>query len=104
MEPFADAVTEDQMGVILALEVTPASERSSFFTGYDPWRKSIRCTVRSPPSKGKANREVIDSLAGALGVPAASVRILSGATQHRKRVKIEGISRADALGRLDRFL
>jgi uncharacterized protein (TIGR00251 family) len=104
MESFADAVTGDATGVILALEVSPASGKTGFLTGYDPWRKSIRCAVGSPPRKGKANREVIESLAGALGVPAASVQILSGDAQPRKRVRVEGITREAVLRALGRFL
>jgi len=103
MEPFEDAVTEDPAGVILAIEVSPASDREAFFTGYDPWRRSIRCAVRSPPSRGRANRETIESLAESLGIPAASVRILSGATQSRKRVRIEGMTKEVVLERLRSF-
>ena len=93
MDSFRDAVNGDADGVILALEVSPASGKAGFITGYDPWRRSIRCAVRSPPERGKANREVVESLAGALGVPAASVQMLSGATQSRKRVRIQGITK-----------
>ena len=104
MEPFADAVNSDEGGVILALDVSPANGRANFITGYDPWRRSIRCAVRSAPEKGKANREVIEGLAGALGVPTASVRILAGATQSRKRVRIEGIKKDTVLGVLGQIL
>lgn len=104
MEPFGDAVTGDEHGVILTLDVIPGSGKAGFFTGYDPWRRSIRCAVRSPPHRGRANREVIESIARALEIPAASVRIISGATRSRKRVKAEGIAREDVLLRLVRFL
>ncbi|HVN65957.1 MAG TPA: DUF167 domain-containing protein [Methanomicrobiales archaeon] len=104
MESFGDAVTGDGDGVILSLEVSPGSGEAEFLTGYDPWRKSIRCAVRSPPEKGRANREVIGSLAGALGVPANSVEILSGATRARKKVRVAGITRDVALQALGRFL
>lgn len=104
MESFGDAVTGDEDGVILALEVSPASGKPGFFTGYDPWRKSIRCAVRSPPERGRANREVIGSLATALGVPVASVTLLSGATQSRKRVRVEGITRDAVLRVLGQVL
>jgi len=103
MESLEDAVTEDGTGVILAIDVSPASGKAGFFTGYDPWRRSIRCAVRSPPSRGRANREIIESLALAMGIPAASVRIISGATQSRKRVRLEGITREAVLKRLRPF-
>jgi uncharacterized protein (TIGR00251 family) len=97
MESFGDAVTGDGDGVILALEVSPASGKAGFITGYDPWRKSIRCAVRSPPERGKANREVVESLACAFGIPVASVQILSGVTQSRKRIRIGGITKEAVL-------
>jgi uncharacterized protein len=97
MEPFADAVTGDEHGVILALDVSPASGKAGFITGYDPWRRSIRCAVRSPPERGKANREVAESLASAFGVPVSSVQLLSGAAQSRKRIRIQGITKEAVL-------
>ena len=104
MEPFTHAVTEDPSGVILALEVSPASDKAGFFIDYNPWRKSIRCTVRSPPTRGRANREVLESVARSFGIPTASVSILSGATQSRKRVRLEGITRKAVLEGLGRLL
>lgn len=101
MEPFAGAITEDATGVILALEVTPSRGRAGF-SGYDPWRRGIRCAVRSPPTQGRANREVVEVIARSFGIPAASVRIISGATQSRKRVKIEGMTKEAALVLLGR--
>ena len=100
MESFGDAVEEDAEGVILSLHVSPASGKAGFFTGYDPWRKCIRCAVRSPPHGGKANREVIERIAGALGIPAPSVRIISGSARPMKRVRIRGITRETFLERV----
>jgi hypothetical protein len=103
MEPFAGAVTEDATGAILALEVTPSRGRAGL-SGYDPWRRSLRCTVRSPPTQGRANREVVEVLAQAFGIPAGSVQIISGATKSRKRVKVEGMTREAVLERLGRIV
>ena len=103
MTSFGDAVTESGTGVILAIEVSPSSGREGFISGYDPWRRTIRCSVKSPPVHGRANREVIESLVRILGVPAASVQVVTGATQSRKRVRIEGVTRQvvlESLGRL----
>ena len=103
MESFGDAITEAGKGVIIALEVSPSSGREGFFAGYDPWRKSIRCSARSPPVQGRANREVIGSVAEALGVPAASVEVISGSTRSRKRVRVTGITKPVALERFARY-
>jgi uncharacterized protein (TIGR00251 family) len=104
MNPFGDAITESGTGVILAIEVSPSSGREKFISGYDPWRRSLRCSVKSPPVHGRANREVIESLGRILGVPAASVQVISGATQSRKRLRIEGITRQEVLERFGQFL
>jgi uncharacterized protein (TIGR00251 family) len=101
MEPFAGAVQEDATGVILSLEVSPSRGKAGF-SGYDPWRRSLRCAVRSPPTQGRANREVVEVIAGTFGIPAGSVRIISGATHSRKRVKIEGMRREAVLVLLGR--
>ena len=103
MTSFGDAITESGTAVILSVEVSPASGREEFIAGYDPWRKSIRCSVRSPPVHGKANREVAESLARSLGVPGGWVQVISGTTQSRKRVKVEGITRQEVLERLGQF-
>ena len=103
MTSFGDAITESGTAVILSVEVSPASGHEEFFSGYDPWRKSIRCSVRSPPVHGKANREVAESLARILEVPAVSVQVISGTTQSRKRVKVESITRQEVLERLGPF-
>jgi len=100
MGSFADAVAEDAGGVILSLEVSPASRKAGFLTGYDPWRKTIRCAVGSPAREGRGNLELVESLAGFLGVPVTSVRIVSGATGSRKRVRVQGITRQAVLDRL----
>jgi hypothetical protein len=103
MEPFAGALTEDTNGVTLALEVSPSRGKAAF-SGYDPWRRSMRLSVRSLPSRGMANREIIDVMARTFGVPAGSVRITSGATRSRKRVRIEGLTREAAIVLLGRIL
>ena len=103
MSSPGDAIAESGTGVILSLEVSPSSGRDEFITGYDPWRRSIRCSVRSPPVQGKANREVMESLGEILGIPAGSVQVIAGATQSRKRVKVEGITKKEALERIGLF-
>jgi uncharacterized protein len=40
------------------------------------------------PEKGKANRELVDLLAGALGVPRSSLRIVTGETARHKVVAV----------------
>jgi uncharacterized protein YggU (UPF0235/DUF167 family) len=52
--------------------------------------------VAAPPVDGAANDELVRFLAKRLGVPASSVRVVSGMTGRRKLVEIDGISAARA--------
>jgi hypothetical protein len=45
--------------------------------------------VLSPPSKGEANREVIEILASHFGLPSSRVKILRGQKSHNKLVSLE---------------
>ena len=51
----------------------------------------IRVQVAAPPEKGKANQAVIALLAEALGVPAASIELVSGHAQPRKVFRISSL-------------
>ena len=48
------------------------------------------CRVREPATDGRANRAVVEALAGALGVARADVRIAGGAASRRKLVEVDG--------------
>ncbi len=53
-------------------------------------RAVIAARVRAFPDKGKANEALIKLLAGWFGLPAASLRIVSGHTSRLKTAVIEG--------------
>jgi uncharacterized protein (TIGR00251 family) len=76
--------------IVVDLEVSPASKRPGF-TSINPWRKTLCLSVKAPPKKGEANKEVLRSISELFKVPANSVSIISGDTSSIKRVKIEGI-------------
>jgi len=46
--------------------------------------------VLAPPSKGEANREVIETLASHFGLPPSRVKIVRGEKSRRKLVLLEG--------------
>lgn len=56
--------------------------------------------LNAPPVEGAANRELIEVLAAACGVPKRAVTIVSGEHGRLKRVSIEGITLATATARL----
>lgn len=45
-------------------------------------------SVREPPTKGRANRAIVDALAHHLGIPRAALTLRSGATSRRKVFEI----------------
>jgi uncharacterized protein (TIGR00251 family) len=64
--------------------------------------------VAAQPEKGKANAELLDCLAKALGLPKSSIELVSGARSRRKLVSVpahaEAALRALDPGSLDRGL
>ena len=60
----------------------------------------LRVKVSAPPSKGKANRELITFLSRLLGVGKDSVNILKGHTTRNKVVAIDDLSREEVMERL----
>ncbi|MFH1831534.1 MAG: DUF167 domain-containing protein [bacterium] len=57
----------------------------------------IKCYVKSPPEKGKANQELVKFLSKKLNLPQESVYIISGLTSRNKRVRIESANKLDTI-------
>ena len=100
MPDNADALFEDQHGVVIAIEVTAGAKTSAFPAGYNEWRKMIGCRVTAPAVEGKANKAMLALVAKSLGVPVSSVSILSGSTASQKRILVIGIPKSELLERL----
>jgi uncharacterized protein (TIGR00251 family) len=91
----------DGDGVRLSVKVVPGASRSRVAGVFD---HALRVAVAAPPEGGRANAEVIDLLAGVLGVKRASVSILRGQTQRLKLIRIGGVDLAAAAARLESAL
>ena len=89
--------------VSLELHVEPGASQPSFGP-YDPWRQRIRLSVAARAEGGKANREVLGTIARVLEVPAASVVLVRGATTRRKTVRVDGVGLEEAITALARHL
>jgi hypothetical protein len=90
MTDISPAVSWNEDGAVLTIEVSAGAKRAAFPSGYNEWRKAVGCSVRAPAQEGKANREVIAIIAEKLGTPQRKVRILAGETSSLKRVLVEG--------------
>lgn len=62
---------------------------------------ALKLRVKAPPVQGKANKAVEEFLAEVLQVSKTKVRILSGETSRRKRVRIWGLGPQELLRRLE---
>jgi uncharacterized protein (TIGR00251 family) len=57
---------------------------------------ALKVKVAAPPTEGRANDAVVQLLADTLGVKAAAVSVVSGATSRSKRIRVDGVE-ADAV-------
>ncbi len=60
----------------------------------------LKVSVTAPPVEGEANAAVEQTLARALGVRRQDVTIVGGQRSRRKRVRVQGVGRADLLALL----
>lgn len=87
MVPWRTSTT----GVSIALRVTPRGGRDvDGIEQLSDGRSVLKVRVRAIADGGEANRAVLVLLAKSLGVPKASVSLLSGATSRLKQVAIAG--------------
>jgi uncharacterized protein (TIGR00251 family) len=100
MEPWRSSAD----GVRVALRVTPRGGRDDVdgIEQLSDGPSVLKVRVRAVADGGEANRAVLALLAKSLGVPKASVTLLSGATSRLKQIAVEGdpIRLAEALRQL----
>lgn len=74
------------MALTIELKVVPSSGRSAWALD-----KSgiLKCFLKNPPEKGKANKELITVIAQALRIPQADIMIISGEIIKKKKVLIK---------------
>ena len=84
-------MAETPEGVILNVRAQPRSSRS----GIDGLLgDAVKVRIRCAPVDGKANKELIVTLADAFGVAKSSVVFKSGETSKTKRILLRGVSAA----------
>jgi len=66
-------------------------------SGFNPWRKSLEARLTEEPTRGRANRQLIEALAEILGVPAAAIEVMSGHKNSRKVVLVRGMAADQAV-------
>ena len=84
-------LTETPDGVVLNVRAQPRSSRS----GIDGLLgDAVKVRIRCAPVDGKANKELIETLADAFDLPKSAVVFKSGETSKTKRILLRGIEAA----------
>lgn len=84
-------VRQDARGITFDVLVQPRASRPRLGPIHGD---RLKLAVTAPPVDGEANAAVVELVARELGVPRASVSIVSGASSRRKSVHVAGIDRA----------
>ncbi len=74
------------MALFLEVKVIPSAGR---FSCVREVSGMLKCRLKNPPERGKANKELVTAIARALRIPLDLVVIVSGQTSRRKRLRID---------------
>jgi hypothetical protein len=72
--------------IYLKVKVLPGAGKTDFLSVMDDG--TIKIAVAAPPENGKANQELVNFLATELGVRKYQVKIISGAAERLKLIKV----------------
>ena len=84
------AVREVEEGVLFTAKIVPGSKTQTRICGL--LDETLKIKVSAAPEKGKANKRLVEFLAGQLGVKKKDVSIISGETTTIKQIQVRGIS------------
>ena len=83
---------ETPEGAILNVKAQPRSSKA----GIDGLiGDAVKVRIRCAPVDGKANKELIETLADAVGIAKGRVSFKSGETSKQKRILLSGVSGGD---------
>ena len=89
--------TETSEGVVLNVRAQPRSSKS----GIDGLLGDVvKVRIRCAPVDGKANKELVETLADAFGLPKSRVVFKSGETSKTKRILLAGLSAGDIVSKI----
>ncbi|MFQ6054424.1 MAG: DUF167 domain-containing protein [Methanosarcinales archaeon] len=101
---FKNAIKSTEDGVIIDFEIMPNAKSLKVPSGYNQWRRRIEAKVTESAHKGKANKQLIASLAKLFDVNIKKIEIISGATSSKKSIKIAGVSMDEVIKVLNQKL
>ena len=90
-------LTETAEGVILNVRAQPRSSKA----GIDGLLgDAVKVRVRCAPVDGKANKELVETLADEFGLAKSAVVFKSGETSKQKRILLRGVTAAAVAARI----
>ena len=87
----------DGNAVLLSLHIQPGARKTAVAGLHGD---ALKIRLAAPPVDGKANDCLIGFLATTLAVAKNRVELVSGASSRSKRVRVDGVSVAEAAARL----
>ena len=90
-------LTETPDGVVLNVRAQPRSSRS----GIDGLLgDAVKVRIKCAPVDGKANKELVETLADAFDLPKSAVVFKSGETSKTKRILLRGLTAARVISKV----
>jgi hypothetical protein len=99
---ISQAVKPHPLGCVICFDVVPGSTRLAVPSGFNPWRKALEAHLTEEPSRGRANRQLTEELAGLLGIPGKNVEVLSGQKSARKPLLVRGMTKDEVVCALEK--
>ncbi len=88
-------------GVIIAVQAQPGARRNAITGVHD---KRLKVAVTQVAEKGKANQEIVKLLADVLGVAKSQITVVSGETNSKKAICVQGRTGPELIELLSRHL
>ena len=96
-----ECLSETPDGVVISVRAQPRSSRAEIDSLMGD---AVKVRIRCAPVDGKANKELIETLADEFALAKSAVVFKSGETSKQKRILLRGISAAQAEERLKAVL
>jgi uncharacterized protein (TIGR00251 family) len=90
--------TETPDGTVISVKAQPRSSKNGIegLLG-----DAVKVRIRCAPVDGKANRELIETLADEFGITKSRVEFKSGETSRQKRILLRGVTAAEVAAKVE---
>jgi uncharacterized protein (TIGR00251 family) len=94
-------ILDHKDGSVLPVRAQPGARKSAVVGEH---AGALKVAVTAPPEDGRANKALIETLSGALGIKRSQIELLSGPTSREKRFLIRGIQPSALIAALERIV